>query len=76
MPVLIPIKEYHTLKEISSNENLSYRQIQIRLKIQIRFIKEIPYICHKKFRRKTDVRKRQIRQLEIQDRYAPINRRG
>ncbi len=32
MPVLIPIKEYHTLKEISSNENLSYRQIQIRLK--------------------------------------------
>jgi hypothetical protein len=32
MPVLIPIKEYHTLQEICSIETLSYRQIQIRLK--------------------------------------------
>ena len=32
MPVLIPIQEYYTLKEISSNVKLSYRQIQIRLK--------------------------------------------
>jgi hypothetical protein len=32
MPVLIPIKEYYTLKEICSNVKLSHRQIQIRLK--------------------------------------------